>query len=458
MVVFYNPPKKQSVTKTVRQVICEDLDISGKGLIRIDDKVCFIEGLVPQDEAKISYIPVKNSSRKSNTVISNLEVLKIIKPSPLRRQSDCEHMDLCGGCPLQYIDPRTLLEKKIAGLKRLFLKNLGVTLDEPAFVHLSDGTGYRRACRLAIRIDHKKVVLGLRESKSHNLVKISYCMTFTDRINNAIAEVSKFLNAFSVKGSLGHVEFLDSDGLLGIYVRINGVLLPQDEDLLKELGTKINAVISVGESFKHEITDEDMVKERIVYGNKDDLFIHALECKIPCLPSSFVQINRDVNEKLLQSVIDFINPTKDMCILDLFCGIGNFSFPLSSQKSKVVGVDIVSTMINNANLYAGTLADDQDISFEIANLDEPFENQKWALMDYDAAVLDPGRSGARRAVAYLAKKKIPKIAYISCNPQAAARDLSDLLASGYKILKFGVCDMFPRTAHIEMVCLLSKNV
>ena len=457
MVVFYNPQKTQSVTKNVRQVVCEDLDINGKGLVRIDDKVCFVEGLVPQDVAKVTYTLGKNFSKKSNNLINNLEVLKIISPSPLRRQGDCVHMDCCGGCPLQHINPKFLLEKKIAGLRRLFLKNLGVNLDEPAFVLESRDTCYRRACRLAVRIDHKKVILGFRESKSHNLVKLDRCLDLTDRINNAIADVLKVLNAFSLKGNIGHVEFLDSDGLLGIYVRINGILLAHDEDLLKNLGKKINAVISVGESFKHEISGDDVTKERVVDGNTEELFVHALDCKIPCLPSSFVQINKDINERLLKSVIDFIEPQEKMCVLDLFCGIGNFSFPLASKMAKVVGVDIVSTMINNANLYASSLTDKQDISFEIANLDEPFENQKWALTDYDAAVLDPGRSGAKRAVAYLAQKKIPKLAYISCNPQAASRDLSDLIESGYKIVKFGVCDMFPRTAHIESVYLLARN-
>ena len=145
-----------------------------------------------------------------------------------------------------------------------------------------------------------------------------------------------------------------------------------------------------------------------------------------------------------------IAPDKNTSVMDLFCGLGNFAMPLAKEGANVVGVDIVAKMIEDARANAKE-QNLENVKFEVADLEELFENQKWAKADYDAVVLDPGREGAKRATLFLAKKKVKKIVYISCNPLAASRDTIELIKSGYKIKQWGVCDMFPRTTHVEMV-------
>lgn len=157
-----------------------------------------------------------------------------------------------------------------------------------------------------------------------------------------------------------------------------------------------------------------------------------------------------MNEKMIDTVLSMLDVNDSSKIMDLFCGLGNFTMPIAATGAKVVGVDIVSKMIEDARENAKELGFEK-ASFEVADLEELFENQSWAKDNYDAVVLDPGRQGAKRAVLFLAKKKVPKIVMISCNPLAASRDSLELVKAGYKIKQWGVCDMFPRTSHVEMI-------
>ena len=153
---------------------------------------------------------------------------------------------------------------------------------------------------------------------------------------------------------------------------------------------------------------------------------------------------------MLNTILGMLALNSDSKVLDLFCGIGNFTMPIAKTGASVVGVDIVSKMIEDARNNAkeqGLL----NAKFEVADLEELFENQSWAKAPYDAVVMDPGRQGAKRATLFLIKKKVKKIVLISCNPLAASRDTLELINAGYKIEQWGVCDMFPRTAHVEMI-------
>jgi len=444
MVTFYKPQKKEVEKKAIK-VNCTDLDLQGRGVARDDKYVYFVEGLMPGDSANVLISNVKGK-------IATGKITKIIKPSDKRLKKDCALIGTCGGCSLQHIPSDMLIESKVKGIEKLFAKTLPNPLGDPAFVHQGKNTEYRRACRFAIRGDHGKLHLGFREEKSHNLVKIIDCLCLSERMNNAIEPLNKVINSMKQKSSLGHVEFLDSDGALGVLLRMTKTLSDEDAALLCEYGKSFNAVISVVEPYKDpmRISKVETTRERFIYGSKDDLFISSHGVKLKCKPSSFVQINKEMNEKMIDTVLSMLDVNDSSKIMDLFCGLGNFTMPIAATGAKVVGVDIVSKMIEDARENAKELGFEK-ASFEVADLEELFENQSWAKDNYDAVVLDPGRHGAKRAVLFLAKKMVPKIVMISCNPLAASRDSLELVKAGYKIKQWGVCDMFPRTSHVEMI-------
>ena len=449
MVTFYKPPVKKVVEKKACKVTCTDLDLQGRGVARDDKYVYFVDGLMPGDVANVLQDNVKGK-------IVTAKITKIIKPSEKRQKADCEVQSRCGGCSMQHVPDEMLIESKVKGIEKLFFKALNQSLPPVSFIHREDSHNYRRACRFAIRGDHGKLYLGFREEKSHNLVKVSKCLCLTDRINEAITPLTKVINTLKQKEHLGHIEFLDSDGALGILVRITKTMCDEDCMALETFGKEIGAVISVVEPYRDPlvISKVEVTRERFICGGVEDLFVISHGVKIKCKPSSFVQINKNINEKMLNTVLTMLGAQDNQNIMDLFCGIGNFTMPIAKTGAHVVGVDIVSKMIEDARNNAKEQGLDK-AQFEVADLEELFENQSWAKAQYDSVVLDPGRQGAKRATLFLAKKKVPKIVLISCNPLAASRDVQELIKAGYEISSWGVCDMFPRTTHVEMIIEIS---
>jgi len=235
--------------------------------------------------------------------IVTARVTKLITPSAQRREKDCALIGSCGGCPMQHVPAKLLLESKIMGIRRLFKKTLSSDLGEPDFVHQGDEKGYRRACRFAIRGDHNRLYLGFREEKSHNLCKVFECLTLTDRMNHAIEPLNKLINSLTAKDKLGHIELLDSDGALGILMRFTASLNADDEEKIRECSESLEAVTSIVEPYKDPlyITKIETTRERVVAGDENNLFITSHGVKIKCKPSSFVQINRQINERMLLS-------------------------------------------------------------------------------------------------------------------------------------------------------------
>ena len=187
------------------------------------------------------------------------------------------------------------------------------------------------------------------------------------------------------------------------------------------------------------------------------LYVQSGDCKVYCSPSSFVQVNAAMNSRMVQQVLTEVAPHEGQKVLDLFSGLGNFALPIAKGGAEVVGIDIVSDMVRRAtyNAQANGVAD--RARFYTADLESPFEAQLWAKDQYDVVVMDPGRMGAKRAVQYVAKLQPKKIVMISCNPLAAARDCSQLLAAHYKIQSWGAFDMFPRTRHIEILLVFTRE-
>lgn len=452
MVNFYTPPQKKTTAVKAFELTAQSLDLLGRGVASVEGITYFCEGLLPTERARVIATSIKGK-------VGIAKITKLLTTSDKRQTPDCDLLKKCGGCPLAHIDKDLALESKIIGLQRLFYKSLGVKLDAPDLVVSSKATGYRRACRLSARADHGKLSLGFREEKSHALVKVEQCQVLTERINAVLGKLCAFLDTLSCKHQLGHVEFLDSDGALGVLLRLTKVLSSQDEQALVAFAQKNQLVLSVSEPFKPKISlkkDEVVIKERLLSGNDEDLFVLSQGVKIFCSTSSFVQINKEVNQKLGLFILDVLKPNSQKRILDLFCGLGNFTLPIAKGGATVYGVDVVRDMITRANANAKEQGL-ENAHFAAANLEESFETQTFAQGFFDSAILDPGRQGAPRAINFLINKKVPLIVMISCNPQASARDCIELVNNGYKITSWGVMDMFPRTKHIESILVFSRS-
>ena len=447
MVTFYKENKKKTFDRRAFDLECTSLDLKGRGVGRHNDKVFFVDGLIAGECARVQPLSVKDNT-------GTAKIIKLLKTSAARRNVSCVYAENCGGCPLGHIETKTAFDAKIQGVRRLFARQLKVELPKPQFTESSKSTGYRRACRLSVRVDHGVMRIGFRSEHSNQLCAIGQCEVFTDRLNAALPVLSEYLDKLSCRSRIGHVELLDSDGALGISLRLVCNLPEKDESILEQLTSELDARISVQEPYVEKLgTDRsEKLRERIVSGSDKELFIEVDGIKISCDTTSFVQVNADVNARMVARVLEALEIKAGMKVIDLFCGLGNFTLPIAKAGAHCVGVDIVRAMTEKGMRNAQNNA--LPARFAAADLEAPFEAMSFAKDGYNAAVMDPGRSGAVRAGAYIARQKVSKVILISCNPLAAVRDLKTFLNSGYKISSWGAFDMFPRTAHIECLFVL----
>jgi 23S rRNA (uracil1939-C5)-methyltransferase len=173
-------------------------------------------------------------------------------------------------------------------------------------------------------------------------------------------------------------------------------------------------------------------------------------------PTDFTQVNAAINRKMVHRVLDVLHPQPEDQILDLFCGIGNFTLPLARKAGRVIGVEGGAEAVTRAkqNAVANGLA---NVDFHMADLTQPQESSTWALQRYDKVLLDPSRAGAMEVLAYAGHWQATRIAYVSCNPSTLARDAGILVNQhGYRLVSAGVMDMFPHTSHVESIALFEK--
>ena len=173
---------------------------------------------------------------------------------------------------------------------------------------------------------------------------------------------------------------------------------------------------------------------------------------IPFLPTNFIQVNRSVNQQMVRQALDWLEIQPEERVLDLFCGLGNFSLPMAKQAQSVVGIEGVQEMVDQAISNAGVNGID-NTKFYQANLEQDFTGKEWAREQFDKVLLDPARAGAEGIVDQLAALGAKRVVYVSCNPATLARDSQSLLKQGYKLKKIGMLDMFPYTSHLESMAL-----
>ncbi|HIV54702.1 MAG TPA: 23S rRNA (uracil(1939)-C(5))-methyltransferase RlmD [Candidatus Anaerobiospirillum stercoravium] len=515
MVNIYKQEKKTAAPKAF-ETQCVSLDILGRGVCKHEDKVYFVPGLLPGERARI--MPTVSDTDKTASGV----VTKLIAAAPERVTNPCcDHQASCGGCPLMHLPPQMAFDAKVQGVAKLLVKSVlqgtleaksgkasaavgqsrlgrnstikqalaqkqaaaknaaraselaalsreaAAKVGAPSFTERGPTTGYRRACRLAIRADHGKLYLGFRKDKSSELVPVSSCPVLEPRLNALLAPLTALVNTLEQKKSIGHVELLASDLKVAVLLRMTQKLEAADEQRLLDFGAQHSLAMFVLEPFK-QLDDSEVVRERLLGAERaaDDtgfsaaeqqIMVQSLESKVYCSPSCFVQVNAQMNTAMLKRVLAAVEPHEGQKVLDLFSGLGNFSLPIAAAGSEVVGIDIVFDMIRRANANAAVNGVADKAKFYVADLEEPFENQLWAKADYDVVVMDPGRMGAKRAVQFMGKLKPKKIVMISCNPLAAARDCSQLLSSHYKIEMWGAFDMFPHTSHVEIMLVFTRD-
>lgn len=417
------------------------IDNRGAGLSQYKGKVVFIPKALPGETVKVQLIEQKKQYAKS-------KLIKIEKGSEYRITPFCQYYQRCGGCDFQHTSGDYQRQLKQQIIQNLLERAAGVSIElSPAI--FSKDWHYRRRARLATYYNKStnQLALGFRAEQSKDVINIDSCQVITESMSSLIAPLSNILNRLQLKSTLGHVELLELNCIVYVILRITTKMSQKDIISLKSFVEKNNIVLLLQDN-ENQCVDLNGNAAYLSY----DLFEgESLTFK----PGNFIQINNDVNLAMINQALKWLAPTKEDRILDLFCGVGNFSIPLAKMGAHVIGVEGVADMVQQAqhNACVNQLT---NLEFFHADLSGDLTQASW-LGKIDKLLLDPARAGAYECLQWLKKMKPAKILYVSCNPVSLARDTQVLMEQGYQISKAGLIDMFPQTHHIETMVLFVKK-
>jgi 23S rRNA (uracil1939-C5)-methyltransferase len=446
--------QRQSAPETAK---ITDLSHEGRGVAHVDGKTVFIDDALPGELVEWQRL-------KRGRNFDEGRLLKVIEPSPDRVEPRCAHFGMCGGCVLQHLSGEQQLQFKQQQLMDSLTRIGKVTPDEVLPPLQAGSWNYRRRARLAARWVPKKnrTIVGFRERSTPYITNIERCEVLQAPLDRLIVPLSELVTALSIRNRVPQIEAAVGDNAVALVVRVLEPLTEADQELLRRFGREhsVQMFLQPGgyetvapmarDSLGHEPSSPSLPMEPLEYR------LPAFDLTLQFLPTDFVQVNGPLNLQMIDRAVELLALKADDRVLDLFCGLGNFSLPLARRAGQVVGVEGEAGLVARArdNAARNGLGNAQ---FFAANLaDESIGSAAWAGK-FDKVLLDPPRAGAKEVLPVVAKSGADTVLYISCHPGSLARDAGILVHEhGYELRAAGVMDMFPHTAHVESAALFVK--
>lgn len=422
-----------------------DLTHDGRGVARHNGKAVFVHGALTGELARVRMY-------KRHRRYDEGEAIAIEQASAERVEPRCAHVDRCGGCALQHLAPELQIEFK----QRQVLENISrigkVTPEEIVAPLTGPLWGYRNKARLSVRRVAKKerVLVGFRERSGHRVADCRHCDILHPAVGERLDELSQLIDQLSVRDALPQIEVAAGDDHVILVFRHLEPLTDEDLALLRQFGEQHQLVIYLqpkGLASIHPLTGT----ESELYYSVDDPPL-----RLDFLPHQFTQINPDINRAMIQQAIDWLDLAPTHRVLDLFCGLGNFSLPIARRVAELTGIEGDESLTQQAakNAQAAQLDNTRFYPFDLR---EDPSDRVW-YGQYDRVLLDPPRSGAEAVLPWLARLGNRHLVYVSCQPASLARDAGILVHEhGYRMRKLGVMDMFPHTAHVESMALFTRD-
>lgn len=434
--------------KRLGEFTIDRLSHDGRGVASLDGKTMFIDGALVGE--KITARLVEDHAR-----FIDARVDQIVEPSPERVAPPCKHFASCGGCQLQYMQPVAQVAMKQQALLEQLQRWGGVVPKHllPA-ISLAD-TSYRSRARMGVWYETDgSVTLGFRQRYSNDITPIKQCLVLVPELNVLLAPLRTWLTELRATKAVTHIELVKGQSDIAIILRHTKKLAEADLAALVQMAAKAQCKVWLEPNGDKGLTDltGQSCDPRLAYSIESlDLAFH---------PQDFTQVNPQVNQQMVVQALKLLALKPNDRVLDLFCGIGNFTLPIAQQCAEVVGIEAVESMVLRGRENAERL-NITNAKFIAANLADMTHTQLQRLGggDISAILLDPPRDGAKDIIASIqrwvsGKQLAPKrIVYVSCNPATLARDSALLAEAGYQLDTLGVLDMFPHTSHVESMAL-----
>ncbi|MRI34865.1 23S rRNA (uracil(1939)-C(5))-methyltransferase RlmD [Endozoicomonas sp. OPT23] len=447
-----SPGKSRVVGGVVKGVVggveVHGLSHDGRGLAKQHGKTIFISGALPQEKVSIR---VTEDKRR----FTSAEVVSVEQPSTDRVEPPCPHFKQCGGCSLQYWSHEGQLQGKqsiVLDQLRRFSSLTPATLSDPL---VSTPYGYRHRCRLSMIWRNNQLQFGFRQQQSKQIIDIRECPVLVEPLQPLLPLIKSLLQTLDKKTAVSHVELIQADSGRAVLFRHIKPLSAEDQGKL--------ATFAKDQQLPFYLQPQpDHIS--CLYSPSDDPWLYntlpEFDLKLQFRPVDFTQVNWQINRQMILQAVDWLELKASDKVLDLFCGLGNFTLAMARKAGHVVGVEGSTASVERAAFNASLNAI-ENTAFYQADLAALIEGSKkgndWLLNQYDALVLDPPRAGAKEIIEQMADRIPDKVLYISCNPATLARDAGVLAEQGYKLQRLGVMDMFPQTGHVESMALFIKG-
>jgi 23S rRNA (uracil1939-C5)-methyltransferase len=418
----------------------------GRGIARVDGKAVFVAGALPGERVTLRVI--KQRRRMNEALLG-----EILVASPDRVVPLCSHYGVCGGCSLQHLRPQAQIAAKQSQLLE-DLSRIGRVSPERVLPPLrGPAWGYRRRARLGVKFVHKKgrVLAGFREREKPYLAELQHCEVLPPALRSLPRELAALVETLSVRERLPQVELAVGDTATALVFRLLETPSAQDLQRLEAFGQRLGVQIYLQregpESVRPLRADTAALRYRIA----------AFAVTIEFGPLDFVQVNAEINAGMVGAAIEALEVLPGERVLDLFCGLGNFTLPLARRAALVVGVEGDAHLVARARANAAANGAN-NTAFFAGNLFEPASFGDWSAGRYERVLLDPPRAGAREVVERMASWRPRRVVYISCHPGSLARDAAILVETqGYRLTAAGVMDMFPQTTHVESIAVFTRR-
>jgi 23S rRNA (uracil1939-C5)-methyltransferase len=429
------------------QALIEALTDDGRGLARVGGKVVFVEGALPGETVRLRY---GRRRRRYDTA----RLVEVLNPSPARVTPPCPYFGTCGGCALQHLAPEAQVRAKQQILSEQF-RRLGGGLEPEQWLAPVTGPvwGYRRRARLGVRVVPKKggVLVGFRERARSYITGLDACLVLEPSLSALLPALRELVAGLSAPDRLPQIEVCAGDAAAALVFRHLVPLTEADRERLRAFGARYGVQIYLQPGGPESVAP--LYPERpapLEYVLEDFGLVLAFG------PTDFVQVNAAVNRAMVRQAVEWLEPAPDESVLDLFCGLGNFTLPLARRAGRVLGLEVDPGLVERARANA-TRNGLANAEFRQADLYALEGSGGFGDFHFDKLLIDPPRSGAMEAIKRLPEPGPRRIVYVSCFPATLARDSAYLVRSrGYRLVAAGILDMFPHTRHVESMAVFVR--
>ncbi len=426
----------------------------GSGVARNDGQVVFVEGALPGES-------VLATITETGKTFARAKLDDVIEASDIRVEPFCRHYGECGGCSLQHASYEGQLAIKRAIVTNAFQRIGKVSGAEvlPA-IGMPDPFHYRNKAEYRVEFGPDgAIACGFRRRSSHECVDISECKIVPQASFEALSTLRGILKGYDSPSELGikhAVVRTGADDSLMLILVSTVEASSSHNRLANLLHDRLPALTSIYHNLNKRSVGELMGwNSTLLYGTpKIPQKLAGYDFSVS--PASFLQINSTQVEKLYETAVDFAGLTGNESVLDLYCGIGTMTMMLAKKAAQAMGIEINMQAVKDAadNAEKNGIS---NVVFKAGRAEILIRSEEVRRLGASVAVLDPPRAGCDSSLLYgIVSSKVQRIVYVSCDPATLGRDVALLAANGFSLVKVQPIDMFPHTAHVETVVLMSR--